>query len=40
MAQIHVDKADAPGTTPASLKLMHRFTEEDVIRLMDQAEQS
>jgi hypothetical protein len=38
--QIHIDKADAPETTSSSLKLMHRFKEEDVLKLMDTAEQS
>jgi hypothetical protein len=38
--QIHVDKVDAPETTTSSLKLMHRFGEEDVSRLMDQAEKA
>jgi hypothetical protein len=37
--QIHVDKAHAPETTTAALKLMHRFREEDVMKLMDEAEQ-
>ncbi|OSS49639.1 hypothetical protein B5807_06107 [Epicoccum nigrum] len=35
---IHIDKASAPETTTSSLKLMHRFKEEDVTELMDQAE--
>ncbi|KAG9199770.1 hypothetical protein G6514_007883 [Epicoccum nigrum] len=35
---IHIDKASAPKTTTSSLKLMHRFKEEDVTELMDQAE--
>ncbi|KAH6614925.1 hypothetical protein C7974DRAFT_417137 [Boeremia exigua] len=35
---IHIDKASAPETTTSSLKLMHRFKEEDVTRLMDEAE--
>jgi len=38
--QIHIDKAEAKETTTSSLKLMHRFKEEDVIKVMDQAEQS
>jgi hypothetical protein len=38
--QIHIDKADAPETTASSLKLMHRFKEEEVIKLMDAAERS
>jgi hypothetical protein len=38
--QIHVDKANAPETTASSLKLMHRFKEEDVLKMMDTAEQS
>jgi hypothetical protein len=38
--QIHIDKADAPETTASSLKLMHRFKEEEVLKLMDTAEQS
>ncbi|KAI4912881.1 hypothetical protein J4E90_006289 [Alternaria incomplexa] len=37
---IHIDKAEAKETTTSSLKLMHRFKEEDVIKVMDQAEQS
>jgi hypothetical protein len=37
--QIHIDKAQAPETTTAALKLMHRFKEEDVMKLMDEAEQ-
>jgi hypothetical protein len=38
LTQIHIDKASAPETTTSSLKLMHRFKEEDVTELMDQAE--
>jgi hypothetical protein len=38
--QIHIDKANAPETTTSSLKLMHRFREEEVARMMDEAEQS
>lgn len=38
--QVHIDKANAPETTTSSLKLMHRFKEEDVKALMDKAEQS
>ena len=38
--QIHIDKAEAKKTTISSMKLMHRFKEEDVIKAMDQAEQS
>ncbi|KAF1915180.1 hypothetical protein BDU57DRAFT_264950 [Ampelomyces quisqualis] len=37
---IHIDKADAPETTASSLKLMHRFKEEDVLSAMDAAEHS
>ncbi|KAF1364737.1 hypothetical protein EJ07DRAFT_98343 [Lizonia empirigonia] len=37
---IHIDKASAPDTTTSSLKLMHRFKEEEVTRLMDEAERS
>ncbi|KAH3960446.1 glutaredoxin-like protein [Parastagonospora nodorum] len=37
---IHIDKAGAPETTASSLKLMHRFKEEEVLNLMDAAEQS
>jgi hypothetical protein len=37
--QIHIDKADAPETTASSLKLMHRFKEEEVLKMMDVAEQ-
>ncbi|KAF2131337.1 hypothetical protein P153DRAFT_383448 [Dothidotthia symphoricarpi CBS 119687] len=37
---IHIDKAEASETTTSSLKLMHRFKEEDVTSLMDKAEQS
>lgn len=40
IVQIHIDKASDPETTPSSLKLMHRFKEEDVLRLMQQAEKS
>lgn len=40
MEQIHIDKAEAAETTASSLKLMHRFNEQDVMKLMDQAEQS
>ncbi|KAF1840727.1 uncharacterized protein K460DRAFT_380525 [Cucurbitaria berberidis CBS 394.84] len=36
---IHVDKAEAAETTTSSLKLMHRFKEEDVMKAMDKAEQ-
>ncbi|KAL5116735.1 hypothetical protein ACEQ8H_005347 [Pleosporales sp. CAS-2024a] len=35
---IHIDKADAPMTTASSLKLMHRFSEEHVLKMMDIAE--
>jgi hypothetical protein len=38
--QIHIDKAGAPETTASSLKLMHRFKEDDVLKLMDAAAQS
>lgn len=38
--QIHIDKAKASETTPESLKLMHRFKEEDVMKLMDAVERS
>ena len=38
--QIHIDQAEAAETTASSLKLMHRFKEEDVMKLMDKAEQS
>jgi hypothetical protein len=38
--QVHIDKAGAQETTPSSLKLMHRFKEDDVLKLMDTAEQS
>lgn len=37
---IHIDKAGAPDTTVASLKLMHRFNEDEVLHKMDQAEAS
>ncbi|KAL6706750.1 hypothetical protein ACN47E_005086 [Coniothyrium glycines] len=37
---IHIDKADAGETTASSLKLMHRFKEQDVLRLMHQAEKA
>ncbi|KAF2255522.1 hypothetical protein BU26DRAFT_414929 [Trematosphaeria pertusa] len=37
---IHVDKADSSATTTSALKLMHRFKEEDVMRLMDEAERT
>ncbi|KAH8731117.1 hypothetical protein GQ44DRAFT_605538 [Phaeosphaeriaceae sp. PMI808] len=35
---IHIDKANAQETTTSSLKLMHRFKEDDVHKLMDAAE--
>ncbi|KAH7385779.1 hypothetical protein BKA66DRAFT_416327 [Pyrenochaeta sp. MPI-SDFR-AT-0127] len=35
---IHIDKAEVAETTTSSLKLMHRFKEEDVLKLMDEAE--
>jgi hypothetical protein len=38
--QIHIDKESAPETTTSSLKLMHRFKEEEVMKLMDEVEQS
>jgi len=38
--QIHIDKAEAKETAISSLKLMHRFKEEDVTKAMDQVEQS
>jgi len=38
--QIHIDKADTPETTSSSLKLMHRFKEEEVLRMMETAERS
>ncbi|KAI8941374.1 hypothetical protein NX059_002598 [Plenodomus lindquistii] len=37
---IHVDKSNAPETTTSSLKLMHRFNEDQVMHKMDEAEQS
>ncbi|EOA82101.1 hypothetical protein ACJQWK_05278 [Exserohilum turcicum] len=37
---IHIDEAGASETTASSLKLMHRFKEEDVMKLMDEAEQT
>ncbi|KAH7085761.1 hypothetical protein BKA63DRAFT_485672 [Paraphoma chrysanthemicola] len=37
---IHVDRADAPETTASSLKLMHRFKEDDVNAMMDAAERA
>ncbi|KAG9387338.1 glutaredoxin domain-containing protein [Pyrenophora tritici-repentis] len=37
---IHIDKAGSGETTESSLKLMHRLKEEDVMKLMDQAEGS
>ncbi|KAF2034832.1 hypothetical protein EK21DRAFT_97067 [Setomelanomma holmii] len=37
---IHIDKANAPETTPSSLKLMHRFSEDQVLATMDAAEAS
>ncbi|OAL50775.1 hypothetical protein IQ07DRAFT_643995 [Pyrenochaeta sp. DS3sAY3a] len=36
---IHIDKAGTPTST-SSLKLMHRFKDEDVMKKMDEAEQS
>jgi hypothetical protein len=38
--QIHVEKAEDTEPTAKSLKLMHRFNESDVARLMDEAERS
>ena len=38
--QIHIDKAEARETTSSSLKLMHRFKEENVMKLMDEAERA
>jgi hypothetical protein len=38
--QIHIDRASAPETTTSSLKLMHRFREDEVIAMMDRAERS
>jgi len=38
--QIHIDKADTPETTASSLKLMHRFKEEEVLKMMDTTERS
>jgi hypothetical protein len=40
MMQIHVDKASAAETTTSALKLMHRFQEDQVTELMDQAERA
>lgn len=41
-AQIHVSKADSPEEdpklAPKALKLMHRFTPEQVKAIMDRAE--
>lgn len=41
-AQIHVSKADSPEEdpklAPKALKLMHRFTPEQVKAIMDKAE--
>ncbi|KAF9695957.1 hypothetical protein EKO04_006116 [Ascochyta lentis] len=37
---IHIDKASTLQTTTSSLKLMHRFKEEEVTKLMDEAERS
>ncbi|KAF1931042.1 uncharacterized protein M421DRAFT_57448 [Didymella exigua CBS 183.55] len=37
---VHIDKASASETTTSSLKLMHRFKEEEVTKLMDEAERS
>ncbi|EMD61507.1 hypothetical protein GGP41_004110 [Bipolaris sorokiniana] len=37
---IHIDKAGSQETSASSLKLMHRFKEEDVVKLMDQAERA
>ncbi|USP74423.1 hypothetical protein yc1106_01697 [Curvularia clavata] len=37
---IHIDKAEARETTTSSLKLMHRFKEDEVVKLMDQVEQA
>lgn len=38
--QIHVDKSGPAETSTSSLKLMHRFSEGDVTRLMDEVETS
>ncbi|KAI4708273.1 hypothetical protein J4E89_006895 [Alternaria sp. Ai002NY15] len=37
---IHIDKSEAEETTISSMKLMHRFKEDDVTKAMDQVEQS
>ncbi|CBX92388.1 similar to glutaredoxin domain-containing protein [Plenodomus lingam JN3] len=38
---IHIDKAGVSETTSfSSLKLMHRFTEDEVLQKMDEAERS
>ncbi|PSN73103.1 hypothetical protein BS50DRAFT_482269 [Corynespora cassiicola Philippines] len=37
---IHVDKSGPAETSTSSLKLMHRFSEGDVTRLMDEVETS
>lgn len=41
--QIHVSKADSleedPQLAPKALKLMHRFTQEQVKAMMDKAEE-
>jgi hypothetical protein len=38
-SQIHIDQV-AQETTTSSPKLMHRFKEEDVVKLMDEAERA
>jgi glutaredoxin len=38
-SQIHIDQV-AQETTTSSPKLMHRFKEEDVVKLMDDAERA
>ncbi|KAF2472018.1 uncharacterized protein BDR25DRAFT_221209 [Lindgomyces ingoldianus] len=35
---VHIDKAETKETSTSALKLMHRFKEEDVMKLMDEAE--
>lgn len=38
--QIHVDKTDSTATTTSARKLMHRFREGEVTKLIDEVERS
>ncbi|ORY13469.1 hypothetical protein BCR34DRAFT_599826 [Clohesyomyces aquaticus] len=37
---VHADKSGVAETSTSALKLMHRFKEDEVMKLMDQAEKS